>query len=693
MNNYLKNKLTTIQQIGEYRSDALNQIGIKNVEDLLYYFPRRYLDRSTVKKTNQLIVGEECTIVGQVQRIWTEKTRRGTILKVSISDDYGLLTLNWFGGIRWIKKMFIVGDWISVSGKINFFQGFNINHPDFDFLGSDVGNLNTGFIVPIYSSTENLKKKGINSRLFRKIFKEIFREMRKDVPDPIPLNIRNENKLDGLVKSFNSIHFPKDEQSLQRAKYRFKFQELLMLQSVLAIKRKIIRSEKCEAQCKKAGDLVTNLYKKLPFDLTDSQKKVTREIYSDLKSDVPMNRLLQGDVGSGKTIVSAIASAIMTENNFQTAIMAPTEILAEQHFQNFQKYFTPWGIDCELLIGKQTKKQREKILPKIASGETQIVIGTHALIQEQVKYSKLGLVIIDEQHRFGVDQRMSLIKKGLHPHVLSMTATPIPRTLSISIYGDMDTSIIDEMPKGRKPIVTRVVNEDKLPKVYDFIKSQVSLKQQVFVVYPLISESEKMDLQAAEIGFKKLSHIFSNYKVGLLHGKMKKVEKDLVIEKYKSGKMDILVSTTVVEVGVDIPNATVMIIENAERFGLSQLHQLRGRIGRGGKKSYCILVNRKYTEQGSKRLRILQETNDGFKISEADMKLRGPGEFFSAKQSGLVDLKIANLLEDGDILKKARISAFSIIKDDPKLENENNSDFKEFFLKNNKDKLNYASIG
>jgi len=466
-----------------------------------------------------------------------------------------------------------------------------------------------------------------------------------------------------------------------------------MLQSVLAIKRRQIKSEKCLAQCKKAGELTTNLYNKLPFDLTDAQKRVAREIYNDLRSETPMNRLLQGDVGSGKTIVAAISAAIITENNFQTVIMAPTEILAEQHYNNFKRYFKPWGIDCELLIGKQTKKQRETILPKIANGKTPIIVGTHALLQEKVKYSKLGLVIIDEQHRFGVDQRMTLIKKGINPHVLMMTATPIPRTLSISVYGDMDTSIIDEMPKGRKPIVTRVVKEVKLPKVYDFLKNQINSGRQIFIVYPLISESEKMDLQAAEKGFENISKIFSSYKIALLHSKLKKLEKKEVIEKYKSGEVDILVSTTVIEVGVDIPNATVMIIENAERFGLSQLHQLRGRIGRGGEKSYCILVSRKDTEQGNERLRILEGTIDGFKISEADLKLRGPGEFFSAKQHGLVDLKIANLIEDGEILQKARLAAFSIIKNDPNLSNKNNKDFKEFFLKNNKDKLNYASIG
>ncbi|MEA1987509.1 MAG: ATP-dependent DNA helicase RecG [Candidatus Marinimicrobia bacterium] len=693
MTNYLQNKLLQIPYIGEARTDILEQIGIHTVEDFLYNFPRRYLDRASVKPMNQLIVGEECTVIGKVDKIWTTRIRQRTILKVAIKDDYGYLTLNWFGGVYWIKNIFKVGDMVSVSGKITYYQGFTITHPDFDFLDSKIGNLSTGFIVPVYALSETMRKKGLNSRQFRKIFKQLFLQIPQDIPDPIPQKIRDEYKLDGILEGLKSIHFPKDKESLRKARYRFKFQEFLMLQSVLAVKRREIRSQKCDAQCKKAGDLTTNLYNKLPFDLTDAQKRVTREIYNDLKSKVPMNRLLQGDVGSGKTIVSAIASAIMTENNFQTAIMAPTEILAEQHFENFRKYFQPWGIECKLLIGKQRKKERAEILNRIKSGETKIIIGTHALIQKGVEFKKLGLVIIDEQHRFGVDQRMELIKKANNPHVLSMTATPIPRTLSISLYGDMDTSIIDEMPKGRKPIVTRVVKEFQLPKVYDFLKDQIKLGRQIFIVYPLISESEKMDLQTAEKGFEKLSQIFKNSKVGLLHGRMKKDDKNEVMEKYKSGETDILVSTTVIEVGVDIPNATVMIVENAERFGLSQLHQLRGRIGRGGEKSYCILVSRKDTEQGSERLRILEETIDGFKISEADMRLRGPGEFFSARQSGLVDLKIADLIEDGEILKKARKSAFSIIKDDPKLENKENADFKEFFLKNNKDKLNYASIG
>ncbi|MEA3500006.1 MAG: ATP-dependent DNA helicase RecG [Candidatus Marinimicrobia bacterium] len=693
MKNYLQNKITSIPYIGKVRAEALKNIGIFIAEDLLYYFPRKYLDRSNVKKMNQLIVGEECTVVGKVERIWTTRTRRKSILKILIKDNYGYLTLNWFGGIYWIKKMFKVGDLISVSGKINYYQGLNIIHPDFDFLDSKMGNLSTGIIVPVYALTENMRKKGLNSRQFRKIFKNLFTEITSNIPDPIPQKIRNKYNLIDLLKGLKLIHFPEDKDSLQKARYRFKFQELLMLQSVLAIKRRQIKNEKCQAQCKRVGELTTNLYNKLPFELTDAQKRVTREIYNDLKSETPMNRLLQGDVGSGKTIVAAISAAIMTENNFQTVIMAPTEILAKQHYNNFKMYFEPWGINCELLIGKQTKKQRDEILPKIADGKIPIIVGTHALLQEKVKYSKLGLVIIDEQHRFGVDQRMTLIQKGINPHVLTMTATPIPRTMSISIYGDMDTSIIDEMPKGRKPVVTRVVKERKLPKVYGFLKKQINSGRQVFIVYPLISESEKMDLQAAEKGFEKISQIFSSYKVALLHSKLKKLEKSEVINKYKSGETDILVSTTVIEVGVDIPNATVMIIENAERFGLSQLHQLRGRIGRGSEKSYCILVSRKDTEQGNERLRILEETIDGFKISEADLKLRGPGEFFSAKQHGLIDLKIANLIEDGEILREARLAAFSIIKNDPNLSNENNGDFKEFFLKNNKDKLNYVAIG
>ncbi len=693
MNNYLQNKIITIPYIGEVRKEALENVGIFNAEDLLYYFPRKYLDRSNVKDMNQLIVGEECTVIGQVERVWTTKTKRKTILKVLIKDNFGYLTLSWFGGIYWIKKIFKVGDNVSVSGKVNYYKGLNIIHPDFDLLDATIGNLSTGIIVPVYALTEDMRKKGLNSRQFRRIFKKIFTEITSNVPDPIPQDIRNKYSLIDLLEGLKFIHFPKDKETLEKARYRFKFQELLMLQSVLAIKRRRIKSEKCSAQCKRAGELTTNLYNKLPFDLTDAQKRVTREIYNDLRLEIPMNRLLQGDVGSGKTIVAAISAAIMTENNSQTVIMAPTEILAEQHYNNFKRYFKPWGINCELLIGKQTKKQRETILPKIANGKTPIIVGTHALLQEKVKYSKLGLVIIDEQHRFGVDQRMTLIKKGINPHVLMMTATPIPRTLSISVYGDMDTSIIDEMPKGRKPIVTRVVKEVRLPKVYDFLKNQINSGRQIFIVYPLISESEKMDLQAAEKGFEDISQIFSSYKVALLHSKLKKLEKKEVIEKYKSGEVDILVSTTVVEVGVDIPNATVMIIENAERFGLSQLHQLRGRIGRGGEKSYCILVSRKDTEQGNERLRILEGTIDGFKISEADLKLRGPGEFFSAKQHGLVDLKIANLIEDGEILRKARLAAFSIIKNDPNLSNKNNKDFKEFFLKNNKDKLNYATIG
>lgn len=692
MHSFLDQNVGNIPFIGYAREEILKDMGIETAEELLYYFPRRYLDRSNIKSIGNLVTGEECTVVGEVVNSVLQQYRHRKILHVTLRDPTGYMTLNWFQGHSWIRKMLKPGETISVSGKVDFFRGHTMTHPDFDFI--DREQLNTGMIVPVYPLTQDLRKRGLNSRVFRKIFKSLFDRCPPELPDPLPDTVRNTIRLLPYREALFQMHFPVDEASLKRGWFRFKFQELFMLQLLLAVKKRTVRQQKSPYVCSQAGELIHKLYHSLPFDLTNAQKRVIREIYKDLRSGHVMNRLLQGDVGSGKTLVAAATAAIMTDNGFQTAIMAPTEILATQHYKNFNQLFTPLNIPIALLTGRQSAPKKRESLTHVANGQTPLVIGTHALIQEGVAFKNLGLVVVDEQHRFGVDQRALLIRKGLSPHVLSMTATPIPRTLSMTLYGDMDVSVLDEMPPGRKAIRTSVVTPAGLPKTYEFIRSEIHKGRQVYVVYPLISESEKMDLKAAEAGYEELRDtVFPDLNVAILHGKTPAREKERIMTEFKEGKIQILVSTTVIEVGVDVPNASIMMVENAERFGLTQLHQLRGRVGRGAEQSYCLLVNRKNTEQGNARLRILEKSTDGFEIADADLKLRGPGEFFSTRQHGESGLKIADLVSDMPIMMKARKEAFKLIDDDPQILRSAHATLREFFLKHYRDKLDYATIG
>lgn len=679
--------------IGEKRQRALSTVGVYTLEDLLYYVPRAYLDRSSVKPIGQLIVGEECTVIGVVQRIKLIPTKKRKILKIEIADNSGILTLNWFHGSEWIQKTFQPGDMVSVFGKVEFYRGNTMTHPDFDIVDPDKDALNTGGVIPVYPLTQELRKSGFSSRSFRKLFSRILDDLSPDLPDPLPERILTDQHLIPFQPAIRQMHFPESNEKLQKARYRFKFQESLMLQTIVSIKRKQIKHLQNQARCLKAGNILRDMYEHLPFEATDAQKRVLKEIYSDLKSDTPMNRLLQGDVGCGKTLVAAMAAAIVTANGFQTAIMAPTEILANQHYEHFKSEFDRLDVNCCLLTGKTGKKRRMEILTSIADGSIPIIIGTHALIQEDVTFKHLGLAIIDEQHRFGVDQRSVLISKGLHPHVLAMTATPIPRTLSMTLYGDMDVSIIDEMPKGRIPVRTKIVLPDRLPGVYDFFEKEMRAGKQIYVVYPLIEESEKIDIKAAEKGYLELKERFKNFEVALLHGKTRKDEKNEIMHRFIQNKINLLVSTTVIEVGVNNPNATVMLVENAERFGLSQLHQLRGRVGRGSEASWCILVQGNQTANSMDRLKIMEKTSDGFIISEEDLKQRGQGDVFGVRQHGMPDLKFLNIFSDKEIIEKSRRTAFEIIGDDEQLLKPKNSAFKEYFLKHYADKLNYAGIG
>ncbi|MBN2780792.1 MAG: ATP-dependent DNA helicase RecG [Candidatus Marinimicrobia bacterium] len=689
----LKIPVIRLPLIGEKRQSALAEAGIHTLEDLLYYIPRDYLDRSSVKPIGRLITGEECTVVGEVRQIKLIPARKRKILKVEISDGSGLLTLNWFHGTEWIQKAFSPGDTISVFGKVEFFRGNTMTHPDFDIIDPGKDTLNTGGVIPVYPLTQNLRQSGFSSRAFRRLFAAVMDNLDPGIPDCIPDSMLREFDLSPFLEAVRQIHFPDSPEALQKAKHRFKFQESLMLQSMLAIKRNKIRQTPNAARCSKAGDILHKLYRHLPFEPTGAQKRVIKEIYTDLGAEVPMNRLLQGDVGCGKTLVASMAAAIVTANGYQTAIMAPTEILANQHYEHFKKEFDRLDVRSCLMTGKMTRKVRDALREAIVSGQIPIVIGTHALLQEDVLFSHLGLVVIDEQHRFGVDQRAALIGKGMHPHVLAMTATPIPRTLSMTLYGDMDISVIDELPPGRIPVKTKVVDPGRLPGVYDFLEKEMTSGRQVYVVYPLIAESERSDLQAVEKGYEDLSVRFANFRIAMLHGKTKKEEKDRIMSAFGRNEIQLLVSTTVIEVGVDNPNATVMLIENAERFGLSQLHQMRGRVGRGGAVSWCILVRRNTADTAYERLKIMERSNDGFEISEEDMRQRGQGDVFGARQHGLPDLKFLNLLTDRKILETTRKAAVAAFTRDPHLLLPENKEFRRYFLDHYFKKIHYAGIG
>ncbi len=692
-----KSDLQYLKGIGPQRADVLRKEGIATVHDLLYHFPHRYLDRTTVLKIAELNTSHqdmEVTIIGKVLTgEYIKRGRRG-FYQLLVSDDSGTLKCVWFNGTKYIKKIFETGDPVAISGKPEFKYGLQFTHPDYDRLDKQYfTSQNTARIIPLYPSSAAMKQKGLDARGLRRIMDALFSQYQLKIDDILPRPLLEEFKILPITEAFRQIHFPDDSNLLTRAKTRFKFEELFYLQLILAIKAKGIKSIHKKFSYDSAGEKLRKIYEKLPFDLTDAQKRVIKEIWKDMQRPVVMNRLLQGDVGSGKTVVALLVASISVSAGFQAALMAPTEILARQHFKTLREMGKPAGIEVTLLIGGQRKKERETVLAAIENGSSQLVVGTHALIQENVVMDKLALVIIDEQHRFGVEQRGKIIKKGMNPDVLVMTATPIPRTMSMTVFGDMDVSVIDEYPKGRGKVITRIVNKSRLDKVYQYTKEQIDQGSQAYIVYPLIEKSQKMDLQAAEEGYKYLTRkVFPKYEVALLHGGMKNQEKDAVMERFKIGEVQILVSTTVIEVGVDNPNATIMIIENAERFGLTQIHQLRGRIGRGGKDGVCVLVERKPSEKSQQRLKILTETTNGFEISEEDLKLRGPGELYGTKQHGFPKMRIADFVEDQKILLLARDEARKLIKDDPQLRRQHNQPLRNYLLDYYSDYLEFIDI-
>ncbi|MDD5765217.1 MAG: ATP-dependent DNA helicase RecG [Candidatus Marinimicrobia bacterium] len=687
--------VTYVKGVGPKRAEALAEIGIRTFTDLIYYFPRRYLDRSTITKISRLKVGEQATIVGEVTTQRLVRTARRSFYEIFIKDDSGLMSCIWFNGVKYIQNVFKAGDLVAMHSRVEFFNGPRFVHPDYDRLETAEwdSTLHTARIIPLYPTTAELKKVALDSRGFRRLLRPIVDKFEWAFDEILPFQTISRLKLLSINEGFRQIHFPETLEILEKSQVRFKFEELFYLELMLGVKKAGIKASRKTFQYPNAGSLIKQVYEKIPFALTIAQKRVVHEIWDDMKSSEVMNRLLQGDVGSGKTIVALLCASIAIGNGFQVAFMAPTEILAEQHYRNLKVFADLVGIEISVLIGGQKKTERDEILQSIQSGKAQLVVGTHALIQEGVEFKNLSLVIIDEQHRFGVLQRGTLIGKGLNPDVLVMTATPIPRTLSMTLYGDMDVSILDEMPSQKGKIVTKLVNEDRIAEAYNLIREQVKKRFQAYIVYPLIEESEKIDLKAATQGFEYLQRsVFSEFKLALLHGGMSPAEKDDIMRQFIAGTVNILVSTTVIEVGMDNPKATVMLIENAERFGLTQIHQLRGRIGRGKTDGICILVERKRTEISQRRLQTILSTTDGFEISEEDLKLRGPGEFYGARQHGFLKMKIADLITDKELLKVARSEAFDLLKSDPHLRKQENIRVRNHLLTNYSEYMDFVNI-
>jgi len=656
----------------------LKKLGIESVLDAVYYLPFRYEDRSTITPMAYLRPGRDYLVKGRVVKVVQIETpkKKKKILKVILYDRTGTITLNFFQEkvFPYYKKLFSqaqkLGKEVLAYGQVKREKGgFSMIHPEIEVYEEGKRLEKLGKVLPVYHCAEGLKQSTVR-RDVQSLVKQAVPFMREYLPEEI---VRR-NNFPSAPEAFWRVHFPKDESVEELLSFRSPpqrrviFDELFLFQLALALHRQKVKRERGIAFPVKE-EMIEEFKRALPFTLTGAQERVLREIIEDMKKTEPMNRLVQGDVGSGKTVVAAAAAFFAARSGYQTAVMAPTEILANQHFKKFKDFLSPYGIRVGLLTGSMTKKQKESVYRAIKEGFIDVVVGTHALIQEGVEFKNLGLVIIDEQHRFGVKQRVELKKKGKLPDVLVMTATPIPRTLAMTAYGDLDVSVIDELPAGRKPIETKILFEDERERLVDFLKRQLSAGNRVYIVYPLIEESEKLELKAATEMFDYWSKKLKPFKVGLLHGRMKQEEKDEIMEEFKKGEFQVLVSTTVIEVGVDVPEATVMVIEHAERFGLAQLHQLRGRVGRGDRKSYCFLITgRNAGEDSIKRLKVLEGTNDGFKIAEADLAFRGPGEIFGTRQSGLGDFKVADLRRDYEILKLAREESQRLIEKNPNLE-------------------------
>ncbi len=697
-----------LKGVGDKRAEAFAKIGINKLEDFLQFIPRTYVNRATVSEARKMF-GETVLILGKV--IQVEKPARSTHpTTILLEDSTGVMEIPIFGASEFRAKQFRLNDDYLFYGKVGTaFKGFNVRLEYKDHVRINFSEINDSDflkfkIIPIYELSGVLKATWIKPLTLSKIVFNSFRALIKLNP-----NLVNESIPEDIIKQYNfiprknailRINFPNEVDDIEEARRRLSFEELFYVQLLMALKKKGLQNEIKGITFTKDIKLLTEYFSKtIKFDLTDAQKRVINEIYSDMKSSNIMNRLLQGDVGSGKTIVSIFGMLIALQSGYQSALMCPTEILAEQHYYTISQFIEQFNVVAKtnykvsLLVGGQKKRLRETILQDIRLGDSNIIIGTHALIQEAVEFKNLGFVIIDEQHKFGVMQRAKLKDKGLNPDVLVMTATPIPRTLSLTYYGDLDVSIIDELPKNRIPIKTFLRKEEDKFKIWDFVKKKIKEGRQAFIIYPIIEESEKLDLKSAEENFALLKDgVFKDFKIGMVHGRKFWYEIEEAMNEFKEGKINLLVATTVIEVGIDIPNATIMIIEEAQRFGLSQLHQLRGRVGRGAEQSHCILIAKHLDEVSRKRLNTMCETTDGFKISEVDMEIRGPGEFFGTRQSGVLNFVLTDLNRDRDILDSARRLAFDIIDRDPQLRMPEHQTIKNMFLSKYKDALYLMKI-
>ncbi|PID93086.1 MAG: ATP-dependent DNA helicase RecG [Bacteroidetes bacterium] len=696
---YLAQDIQFLPGVGPKRAQLLKQeLGIACIEDLLNHYPFRYVDRSRMYKINELRPDMPyIQVQGKIEGYLMAGQGRGKRLTAVLSDETGRLQLVWFKGAKWIPEQFPAGKEVVVFGRPSVFrQRINLVHPEMDDPGKRKAE--GAKLQAVYSTTEKLKDQYFSSKAISKLMAYVIRNLPSKFEESLPAWLLRSLKLVTLDTAIRHIHFPNSIAEYKAAELRLKFEELFYIQLHI-LKGKSDRNKHYRGNVfKVVGNCFNAFYQQhLPFELTAAQKRVIREIRQDMKAGIQMNRLLQGDVGSGKTLVALLSMLIAADNGFQSCLMAPTEILAQQHFRSICHFLTKMDIRVELLTGSVKKKDRIPIHEGLENGDVQILIGTHAVIEDTVKFRQLGLVVIDEQHRFGVAQRARLWGKAdVLPHVLVMTATPIPRTLAMTLYGDLDVSVIDELPPGRKAIVTRHTFDSKRLEVFGFLKKQLDTGRQAYIVYPLIHESEAMDYKDLEDGLESISRAFPppQYQIAVLHGKMKPEEKEASMQHFLAGRCQIMVATTVIEVGVDVPNASIMIIESAERFGLSQLHQLRGRVGRGSEQSYCILMSGyKLSEEGRSRLNTMVRTNDGFEIAEADLKLRGPGDIEGTQQSGVpFNLKIAHLGRDSQILQLARNTAESILDEDPLLELDKNFIFRKHIKKGNPQRIDWGSI-
>lgn len=670
----LHTSIAYLKGVGPARAELLkSELSIHTLQDLLNFFPNRYIDRTQFYKINQLEGNSsEVQLIGKITNLKTIEQKVGSRLVATFSDGNETMELVWFKGVKWIKSNLKLNTPYVIFGRVNLFNGvYNMPHPEMDLL-DDFNKSLHATMQPVYPSTEMLSKKGFSNRAMISIVEQLLIEINHQLKESLSQTIINQYQLIPRNIAYRNIHFPEQQELLTKAEFRLKFEELFYIQLQL-IRKNILRKSKIKGhKFDIVGHYFNEFYQNhLEFDLTNAQKRVIKEIRKDMGSKAQMNRLLQGDVGSGKTIVALLSMLIALDNGFQAALLAPTEILANQHFQTFSELLKPLNVQIKVLTGSVKTKDRKEIHEELENGKLQILIGTHALFEEKVQFNNLGLAIIDEQHRFGVEQRSKMWRKNeIPPHILIMSATPIPRTLAMSIYGDLDMSVIDEMPPGRKDIKTVHRFDKNRLAVFKFIKDQIEKGRQIYIVYPLIQESEVLDYKDLMDGFEGISRAFPlpKYSISVVHGKLKGEEKDLEMQRFIKKETDIMIATTVIEVGVNVPNASVMVIESAERFGLSQLHQLRGRVGRGAEQSYCILMTgNKLSEDAKTRISTMVNTNNGFEIADVDLKLRGPGNLLGKQQSGVLNLKIADIVKDTQVLKLARSVAFETLQKDANL--------------------------